>query len=105
MDEAYGAFAFGNPDAIRRAIANLLQNAIEASPKKGTVSVSCHPSSEEVEIAIEDEGAGFPKEVLARLGEAGNTLGKADGNGIGLATSIATIQAAGGTLLIKERGN
>ena len=103
LDEAYGAYALGNPDSIRRAIGNLLQNAIEASPKNGTISVSCPPSSEEIEITIEDEGAGFPKEVLARLGEAGNTFGKADGNGIGLATSIATIQAAGGTLLIKER--
>jgi signal transduction histidine kinase len=52
----------GDPHEIRRAITNLLANAIDATPRGGHVSVQDNRSGQWIEIAVEDDGYGVPEE-------------------------------------------
>jgi len=52
----------GDPHEIRRAITNLLANAIEATPRGGHVTVRGIRNGEWIEIAVEDDGYGVSEE-------------------------------------------
>jgi signal transduction histidine kinase len=66
---------------------NLLDNAIDASPQKGTVSVRTWVESDNVCIAIADEGPGIPEENRKLIFEPFFTT-KPTGQGTGLGLDI-----------------
>jgi signal transduction histidine kinase len=77
---------------------NLMQNALEASPGGGTVRIAVAAGSAgRVEFVVQDEGAGLPDAVRARLFQPCSTT-KAGGSGLGLALSHQLAQQAGGRL-------
>ena len=77
---------------------NLLQNAIEATPRAGTVRLAGRAGEGgAVEFLIEDGGGGLPAEVRARLFQPCAST-KPGGSGLGLALSYQLAQQAGGKL-------
>jgi signal transduction histidine kinase len=66
---------------------NLLDNAIDASPQKGTVSVRTWVESDKICIAIADEGPGIPEENRKLIFEPFFTT-KPTGQGTGLGLDI-----------------
>ncbi|MBS0633144.1 MAG: hypothetical protein JSS11_14635 [Verrucomicrobia bacterium] len=77
---------------------NLLQNAIEATPRGGTVKLTgLALAGGAVEFRVEDHAAGLPPAVRARLFEPCQST-KAEGSGLGLALSHQLAQQAGGRL-------
>lgn len=97
----------GNPDWLRRAVDNLLANAVRHAPAASTVTVAVTAGGEGVRLAVRDEGAGFPADFLpyafdrfsraddARARMAGTETDaedEADGMGLGLAI-VASIAA------------
>lgn len=84
--------------ALRAALANLLDNAVEASPAGTTVSVTVGSEEGAVRVNILDRGAGLPEEVRARLG-APHVTTKPGGSGMGLYLARQLVEGAhGGTL-------
>jgi signal transduction histidine kinase len=81
-------------------LSNLLNNSIEAVGVAGSVSLNTSVKSNSVHILIQDDGPGIPLSVIERLGERGNTSGKASGTGLGLAHAVATAKKFGGTLKV-----
>ncbi len=74
--------------ALAGAVANLVQNAFDASPD-GRVELSVAPSpGGGVRITVEDRGPGMAPEVLARVGEPFYTT-KPPGQGLGLGLFLA----------------
>jgi PAS domain S-box-containing protein len=69
---------------IRQAFINLVQNAGEAMPEGGSISISSLPKKDLLEIVIRDTGPGIPEELRGRLFLPFVT-GKDDGTGLGLA--------------------
>jgi signal transduction histidine kinase len=65
---------------------NLIENAIQASPRGGTVRVGLELVADDLRLTVEDEGNGIPEEVQARLFQPGRSS-KAGGTGLGLAIS------------------
>lgn len=64
---------------------NLARNAVEAAPaQSGHVILRANETAADCEFAVEDDGAGLPASVAARLFEP-TFSSKADGAGIGLA--------------------
>ncbi len=64
----------GDPHEIRRAIANLLANAIDATPAGGHVTVRGYRGADTIKIAVDDDGYGVPEtsrdELFQRFGRA-----------------------------------
>jgi len=97
---SYGLFAEVHPSEFKRVISNLVNNAVEAIPTRGLVTVRLTRETDKVEIRVSDDGKGIPKEVLARLGRRGETHDKPGGSGLGLYHAKANVDAWGGQLAI-----
>jgi signal transduction histidine kinase len=73
----------GVPAELKAALQALVVNAVEASPPGGSVHIRLDRVEGRARIAVEDEGAGLPEAVRARLFEPHVTT-KPHGSGMGL---------------------
>ncbi len=93
------------PAALKRAIRNLLDNAVKYG-KSGTVAM--RRASHAVEILIDDEGPGIPQEELTRVLEPFYRLDESrsretGGVGLGLAIAQSIVETHGGSLALSNR--
>jgi len=113
--ESYGLFAKIQPVEFKRLVSNLVNNAVEAleghktqvtghmqERLKGDVTIFLSSADGKVILAIKDSGQGIPPEILAKLGQKGETHGKAGGSGLGLFHARTTAESWGGSLEIKS---
>jgi len=84
-------------------LANLVRNAIDASPVGGAVRTQAHAEGESVKLSVIDEGPGFSETALANLFAASRSQ-KPGGAGIGLAISRQLARHIGGTLNVDRTG-
>jgi len=82
--------AFIDPDQVQAALHNIMRNAIEAMPGRGTLSIEASVDGPDALIAISDTGTGIPAEVQTRLFEPLVTS-KPRGLGLGLTTARALV--------------
>jgi signal transduction histidine kinase len=71
-------------ESLHGALLNLLLNALEATPRGGSVAVRAHGARDEAVIEVRDTGPGVAADVAARAFEFGFST-KANGHGLGLA--------------------
>ena len=98
--ESYGLFARIQPVEFRRMTSNLVNNAVEALGNKGAVKVGLAHDGGNIVLTVNDNGKGIPPEILAKLGQRGETHGKAGGSGLGLFHARTTAESWGGSLVI-----
>jgi signal transduction histidine kinase len=96
--------ATADPDALGRAIDNLLRNAVEASPAGAAVEAVTVADGAYVIVAVEDRGEGVPARRASELFEPFFTT-KAEGTGLGLAMSRAIARAHGGDVVYARAGD
>jgi two-component system sensor histidine kinase RegB len=88
---------------LRHALANLIDNAIQFAEHEVRIVVSLDP--EQVEVRVEDDGAGFPAEVLELLGEPYlSTRNEAGGLGLGIFIAQTLLARTGATLQFGNLG-
>ena len=80
-------------------LANLLKNAVEASPEGGTVGIGFQSGDVPV-VAVRNMGA-VPAEIRDRFFEKYATAGKAGGTGLGTYSAKLIAEALGGKILMK----
>ena len=91
-----------DPEQLRSVLHNLVMNAVEATPGKGTIEVSTRQEEELSVLAVADTGRGMSREFIrARLFQPFQTT-KAGGLGVGLYQCRQIIQAAGGSLTVES---
>lgn len=90
------------PHEFRSIISNLVQNAADATPVGGKVTMTARDLSNQVEIKIQDTGKGMSQEVLTRSTEKNFTSGKENGSGLGLYHAKTYIESWGGDLHIES---
>jgi PAS domain S-box-containing protein len=89
-------------DLLRQALVNLVQNAIQAMPDGGAVTLRAAPGLEgQLELAVEDQGVGIPEEDQDKVFRLYYTT-RPDGNGIGLALVYRAVQMHGGTVCLRS---
>jgi hypothetical protein len=89
------------PDAqeVVRVLANLLDNALTASPPDGVVWVYGTSEGDEIRIEVTDRGVGMPPEILARAFEPSFTTRRPSaGRGMGLAIAREVVEGLGGKI-------
>ena len=100
MDIAAGSLP-ADEVLLRQALGNLVQNAVEAMPRGGTLTVSSRVGRETV-IEVKDTGAGIPPENVRKIFLPFFTT-KDRGVGMGLALTHKIITAHGGKIDVDSR--
>jgi len=72
-------------DGLRRALSNLVTNALQAMPEGGLLHVETALEGDEAVVRIRDTGVGIPDDIADRLFEPFVTSGRRGGTGLGLA--------------------
>ena len=91
-----------DPTFIRRAITNLVNNAIQAMPDGGELGLEARQEEECVVISVSDTGQGIPENVKANLFKPLTTT-KAKGQGLGLAVVKRLTEALSGTVSFESQ--
>jgi signal transduction histidine kinase/putative methionine-R-sulfoxide reductase with GAF domain len=90
---------------IKRAVHNLVRNAVEAMGSKGgkvTLAVARSTDDKSLIIRVSDTGPGIPKEIESRVFESFVTAGKKGGTGLGLAIVKKITGEHGGTVEVES---
>lgn len=95
-----------NRNKLQQALINLANNAIDAMPKGGTLTVGTSLSDRNtgyVEINVRDTGHGIPKEIQARVMEPFFTTKETGkGTGLGLSLVYAIVQKHNGSIELES---
>ncbi len=87
---------------VEQLIANLLANAIDASPEGATVTVSTRAAEGGVELSVADAGPGIPEENRQVIFNPFFTT-KADGTGLGLAIVSKIVDEHRGRIFVESQ--
>ncbi len=97
-----------DPEAIKQALANLVDNAIKYSDERRRLSVTVQRCGDEVCIAVSDEGIGIQPREQERIFEKFYRIGRSEtqgrrGSGVGLALVKHIVTAHGGSVTVESR--
>jgi len=93
----------GDPVWLRRALENLLGNAVQHSPENARVLLEVQPAGPEWVAAVRDEGPGVDPAIRERLFERFATTRHGEGGtGLGLAIVRAVAEQHGGRAQLRE---
>jgi signal transduction histidine kinase len=97
----------GDARHVRRALANVVRNAIDHSPPESVIAVSVGPAGDGAQATVTDAGEGIRPEVLAhifdRFYRADPARSQARGGaGLGLAISRWALRAMGGDIEVQS---
>ncbi|MGY8825436.1 MAG: ATP-binding protein [Candidatus Latescibacterota bacterium] len=101
VEIAEGLTIFADPEQIKRALFNLMKNAVQAMRHGGQLQVRAQMVEGEVLIEVVDNGPGIAEEVRARLFEPFFTT-REKGSGLGLAVVSQTVEENGGRLELQS---
>lgn len=93
----------GDPHEIRRAIGNLVANALQATPSGGHVVVRGTSSEDTIAISVEDDGYGVPADRRDALFERFGGGQAGGGTGLGLYIVRRIVEKHGGGVTYAER--
>jgi two-component system NtrC family sensor kinase len=96
----------GFPGELRQVLANLIGNAIDASPVGAKISIRIHRAEQHgvpgVALTIHDRGSGIPREIRDRVMEPFFTTKELKGTGIGLWLAKSIVMKHEGTLSFRS---
>jgi signal transduction histidine kinase len=93
----------GNEPLLRRALSNLLDNALKFTPAGGTVRVGLRHENDGIEVWVEDSGIGIPPGDLPFVFNRfhrGRNAAAYPGSGLGLAIVKAIAEGHGGQVMV-----
>jgi signal transduction histidine kinase len=85
---------------LKRALSNLIDNAIEAISSQGEVTVKATEAGGKLYLSVKDNGRGIKKEDFQRIWLPGVSLEKANGHGLGLSFVREVVESWGGRAVL-----
>jgi len=94
----------GDASNLTHAFMNLCVNAVDAMPENGTLTLRTrNVDNDWIEVVVEDNGTGMPKEVLEKAMEPFYTTKETGkGTGLGLSMVFSTVKAHRGQMAIES---
>ena len=92
------------PALITRAVANLIDNALRASPRGGSVAVVVSSDGAEAIVEVRDRGVGPPEAVIRALDDDRGQVSSWGGHGIGLSIVSAVVRRHAGRFDLTRDG-
>jgi heavy metal sensor kinase len=107
LDRIAGATVVGDGSALRRAMLNLVENAVKYSPVGGKVELALEPRDGVACLEVRDTGLGIGPADLERIFQPFVRLEPArtrdtDGAGLGLSIARSIVLAHGGSLSVES---
>jgi PAS domain S-box-containing protein len=87
----------GDPDLLKQALLNVINNGLEAMTEGGTLTTRTSSDGGQCQLTVSDAGPGIAREIQARVFQLYFTT-KESGSGIGLATTFRVVQLHNGTI-------
>lgn len=88
-----------DPARMKQVFLNIINNAVSAMPRGGTLVVSTRATAETVVVDFKDTGVGIPPEHLGRIFDPFfTTKPEVSGTGLGLSVSLGIVRQHGGTI-------
>jgi signal transduction histidine kinase len=87
----------GDPDLLKQAILNVINNGMEAMQDGGTLITTTAGDGGQCLLTVSDAGPGIAREIQSRVFQLYFTT-KQSGSGIGLATTFRVVQLHNGTI-------
>jgi two-component system, OmpR family, sensor histidine kinase SenX3 len=110
LNGAGSAEVAGNPEELRTAVSNLLDNAVKYSPDGVRIAVELEvPDDDHVVLRVRDQGVGIPAHELKRIFKrfyrvAHRSLAGVKGTGLGLFIVRSIARKHGGHVYAESEG-
>jgi len=98
----------GDEELLRRLLVNLLQNAVQHSPRGGTVAIDVSPNGSRVYVRVRDSGGGIPDADRLRIFDRFVQLDssrRSEGTGLGLPIAKWIAEVHHGSLSLESTGS
>ena len=89
---------------MKQVVLNLVVNALQSTPRGGTLTITSERVGDEVALRIADTGVGVPAENLSHIFEPFfTTKPVGQGTGLGLSISLGIVQEHGGRIEVESQ--
>ncbi|PKY11386.1 hypothetical protein B1757_04780 [Acidithiobacillus marinus] len=107
LDNDVDASIVANSELLRRALSNLLSNALNHTPAGGSIRIHSVQTQERLQLMVSDSGTGISAEALDRVfdrfySEDTARMRRGQGTGLGLAIVRSIMQLHGGEVALKS---
>ncbi|MFC1941676.1 sensor histidine kinase [Chloroflexota bacterium] len=89
-------------DQIRQVFVNIINNAVQAMPEGGKLTISAGTEDSSLKLEVADNGIGIPDDAIQKIFDPLYTM-KAKGIGLGLAVSKSIIERHEGSISVKSK--
>ncbi len=91
-----------NPIELREVLVNLINNAMDAMPGGGHITLSTKIDKDYILLSVSDTGVGMPEDVKQRIFDPFYTTRRPHGTGLGLSVSYSIIKKHGGEITVES---
>lgn len=96
------AFVLLGQQEFKRVLSNLINNAVEAIPAEGNVGIEMDESEGDLVLRVIDNGVGMSPDQILKATEKGVSVGKENGQGLGLYHAEKMARLWGASLMIES---
>jgi PAS domain S-box-containing protein len=90
----------GSASELREVFTNLINNAVDAMPKGGSIKIKTFKENNHISIKVEDTGVGISESVRNRIFDPFFTTKGVQSTGLGMSVSYGIINRHGGTIRV-----
>ena len=98
-----GGWVLGNPSELKEVFVNIVNNALDAMPAGGTLTVEIYREGGGLAVSVKDTGVGMSDEVRKRVFDPFFTTKGAGGSGLGMSVAYGIVARHRGEIKIDSQ--